>query len=173
MRLAPGRRPKASSERTRVRLGRTAAAHYGDLGTERQSGLSGFLVSLDPRQRTNARPMWPVRLRAAGLRKRTKAALPGRKRGNAVVIWSLNLLGIFLHSILRHAVVGFRHAFLRLVLLLHCLGICVRRVVGLRGLLSSRAGDLGGGNRYASHKSRTAYRAGSGNLNRAISGVSA
>jgi len=74
--------------------------------------------------------MWPVRLRAAGLRKRTKAALPGRKRGNAVVIWSLNLLGIFLHSILRHAVVGFRHAFLRLVLLLHCLGICVYRVVG-------------------------------------------
>ena len=60
--------------------------------------------------------MWPVRLRAAGLRKRTKAALPGRKRGNVVVIWSLNLLGIFLHSILRHAVVGFRHAFLRLVL---------------------------------------------------------
>ena len=78
--------------------------------------------------------MWPVRLRAAGLRKRTKAALPGRKRGNAVVIWSLNLLGIFLHSIHRHAVVGFRHAFLRLVLLLHCLGICVHRVVGFRGL---------------------------------------
>jgi hypothetical protein len=32
---------------------------------------------------------------------------------------SLILLGIFLHSILRHAVVGFSHAFLRLVLLLH------------------------------------------------------
>ena len=99
--------------------------------------------------------MWPVRLRAAGLRKRTKAALPGRKRGNAVVIWSLNLLGIFRHSTFRHAVIGFRHAFLRLGLLR--LGICVHRVVGLRGLLSSRAGGLGRGNRYASHKSRTAY----------------
>jgi hypothetical protein len=31
MRLAPGRRPKASSEGTRVRLGRATAARYGDL----------------------------------------------------------------------------------------------------------------------------------------------
>src|SRR5438045_2255891 len=68
----------------------------------------------------------------------------------------LNLLGIFLHSILRHAVVGFRHALLRLGRLFRFLGPCVRRVVGLRDLPSSRAGGLGGGNRYASDESRTA-----------------
>src|ERR1700736_968040 len=95
--------------------------------------------------------MWPL-----NERKRTKAALPGSSAAMPLS-WSLNLLGIFLHSTLRHAVVGFRHAFLRLVLLLHCLGICVHRVVGFRGLLSSRAGGLGRGNRYASHKSRAAY----------------
>ena len=73
--------------------------------------------------------MWPVRLRAAG----DSSAQRPRYREAARQCrchLSLYLLGIFLHSILRHAVVGFRHAFLRLVLLLHCLGICVYRVVG-------------------------------------------
>jgi len=40
--------------------------------------------------------------------------------------------------------------------LLRCLGICVHWVVGLHGFLSSRAGGLGRGNRYALHESRTA-----------------
>jgi hypothetical protein len=63
------------------RAGKGGTMESRNLATEARGGPSvspasqAFWFSLDRRQRTNARPMWP-HLRAAELLKRTKAAPP-------------------------------------------------------------------------------------------------